>query len=93
MHYWQWEDKISQQITKRGTIFRRENSVLLKFLDIMNGFTEKKDTVHRKISSPFVNTLIFCTNLSFLAWSMFMENVKFSFSPLEFISRKEIIKM
>ena len=41
MHYWQWEDKISQQTTKRGTIFRRENSVLIKFLDI-NGFTEKK---------------------------------------------------
>lgn len=42
MLHWQWEDKISQQSTKRGTIFRREDSVLMKFLDIINGFTEKK---------------------------------------------------
>ena len=42
MLYWQWEDKISQQTTKRGTIFKREDSVLMKFLDIINGFTEKK---------------------------------------------------
>ena len=49
---------------------------------------EKKDTVQRKILSSFVNTLIICTNVSFLAWFMFMENGQIFLSPFRIYQQK-----